>query len=225
MHPVFKRLTILLAAALALSALTASAALAQPEYLIKYSGILHAKVTETLPVLLTGHYEVVDNEERGFRPYGASCTIENKEAKIKAAGAGEIITIISVKAGSCEGTHECPLVLHEWEAEDMPVTTELFTEGTETRNKTFYKSGGTPGLRFTCGTTAHECHFPTSMHIKNGKAEVEGKSQDVVENEFDTKGGSITCTGGTGEWKGTLKIALTKADREKYTTPEGIEAT
>jgi hypothetical protein len=223
MHPVFKRLTILLAAAFALSALTASAALAQPEYLIKYSGILHAKVTETLPVLLTGHYEVVDNEEGGLRPYGASCTIENKEAKIKPAGAGEIITFTSLSG--CEGTHECPRLLHEWEATNMPLTTELFTEGTETRNKTFNKSGKKPGFYFACGTKVHECSFPTSMHIKNGKAEVEGKSQDVVENEFDTKGGSITCTGGTGEWKGILKIALTKADREKYTTPEGIEAT
>ncbi len=223
MQPLLKRLTILCAAALVFGALTASAALAQPEYLIRHEGLLKSKVTETLPVLLTGSYEVTDAEEGGRLIYGASCTVKNLEANIKAAGAGEIITFMALSG--CEGTHECPYLLHEWEAKNLPLATELFTEGTETRNKTFSSAGKNTSFYFACGTKSHECYFPKSVHVKNGKAEVEGKSQDVVEDEFDTKGGSITCTGGKGEWKGALKVELTKADREKYTNTEGVEAT
>lgn len=223
MQPLLKRLTILCAAALVFGALTAAAALAQPEYLIRHEGLLKSKVTETLPVLLTGSYEVTDAEEGGRLTYGASCTVKNLEANIKAAGAGEIITFMA--PSGCEGTQECPHLLREWEAKNLPLATELFTEGTETRNKTFNSGGKNTSFYFVCGTKSHECYFPKSVHVKNGKAEVEGKSQDVVEDEFDTKGGSITCTGGKGEWKGVLKVELTKADREKYTNTEGVEAT
>jgi hypothetical protein len=208
-----------LLAVLALSAIAvSSASAASPEWYVKKKGT-YEKLKETVQVATTeNQFEL--NDRIGF--LGISCKEASATGEIKANGAGTILKFEANTSGSfCPPSkfrgNKCETNLQHFAAVYLPWKTELYTEGTEIRQRIANGGSGEPAAEFECSGFADTCNVAASTHMTNNA------SAGIVEAVFDTKSGKARCVDNPkeagGEWNGTLKIKPTAEEKTK-----GIEA-
>jgi hypothetical protein len=214
-------------AALASSALIATAAFASPEWYVKKSGTF-TKASTAIKVEFEGTNVGLLETERAGNHIGFTCGGNWGSGTVESGGLGKIehfqAEVRSCK-GITEGKESGPYLCAKepsltMEALDLSWKTELVKEGSEIRAKIADGSSEkTPGFTFTCknflGTkSTARCNANTSTHMTNNT------SAGLVEAEFEAKSAKTECAEkGTGEWKGVLKIKPTKAEKEA-----GVEA-
>jgi hypothetical protein len=207
------RATLLaLAAILALGAVSASSALASPEWYVKESGV-YKKVTTPLKVTIGYNYEL--NDAKAVAGFGliVACKFEG-EGEISSGGTGVISNFstglnckgVVGKSGvtTCERFEKSASVSIPWKI-------ELYKEGSEIRQRIVSGGGGTPSWAFGCssavfGSISDTCGVNTNTHMTDNATE------GLVEAGFDTKSAKTECTEGgkeAAEWKGALKIKAT----------------
>lgn len=201
-----------LLAVLAVGPVAASSAFASPEWYAKKSGTF-AKVTTAVNVSFESKFELLDSSTLGFSCEGVPITGE-----IKSGGKG-VIKTFEDNSEQCKGIkrigQECK-TLGGFSAVNLPWTTELYTEGTEIRQRYVGVGGKEAEIVFECAGNTDDCAFAGSTHM------VSNISGGLVEALFDTKTGLSRCSWGggkTGEWKGVMKIKPTSTEKTK-----GVEA-
>lgn len=210
--------TILLAllAALALGALTASVALASPEWYVKKAGSFK-KVTTGMKVKMENQFELIDTKhEIAGERLAVACTSEDK-GEISASGKGTISEfVVSEPLHKCKGIDGEPPLCERLTTDvgvGLPWNTELYSEGSEIRRRI---TSSLAAWAFTCenvvfGKLGDECGANTSTHMTNNA------TGGFVEATFDAKSKKTKCEKGgaeSGEWKGVLKIKATEAGVE-----------
>jgi hypothetical protein len=219
------RMTFLaLLAVFALSAVAAASASASPEWYVKKGGVFK-KAGTAVKVNFTGTYELYYHPKLGS--YRFSCTVgpssELISGTIEAASLGSITKFSpAFPETECKGVKEklnvCESGVEAEKSANLPWATELYSEGTEKRIR--IKSGGSlpPVTEWKCRGTIFECDLNTTARVNNKTL------PDVVEATFDAKSNKVVCNNGAkaeGEWKGTLTIAPSEA--EKKAGVEGIK--
>ncbi len=213
MRSMSRMVLVALVAAFALSAVAASSAFASPEWYAKKGGVW-AKVTTSLKVKATITFEATDTGYKGL--FGKSRTVRCEgapEGEIKSGGIGDIY---AMNAKGCEAVSVCENVEH-WSFENIPWGTELYSSGSEVRDRIVDGSSGKrPAWNMECkiallGSEVDECGLNTSTHITNN-------ASGYVEAAFDSKSNKTVCSQfskeETGEWKGVFKIKPTESGVE-----------
>ena len=208
MRSMCRTVLVVLVAVFALSAVTASAALAAPEWYSKTGGVfkkvtsLEVKSTTKITVNDTGWFE------------GEKMTCEGTmEGTIEAGGLGKInhYTVSHCTSkGHCE-TEGSILV----EPVNLPWKTELYSVGGQYRDRIVSGGSGTPEWEFTCEVSharqSDVCGFNTSAKIfNNGQL-------GSVEESFDAGSNRTRCSKGgaeAGKLEGTISLPH----------PTGVEA-
>lgn len=214
-----------LVAALALSALTASAAFASPHWYVKKGGSFKEASTAVKVQFEASKLTFIDNTGELYN--GWSCTGSFGEGTVESGGLGKIerfapeLPESHCKGGELKkGINECTK-LAKVEDVNLPWSTTLYAEGSEIRATLgAHAGGGAPGFKYECktslGKTTVECiaNPSTSAHMINNSI------PGLVEAKFDTKSKKISCgSGEKGELSGVLKIEPTEAE-----TKAGVEA-
>jgi hypothetical protein len=217
-----------LLAVFALSALTAASALASPEWYVKKGGTF-SKVSTAVKVTWEGSFGLVDTgyaKEHPPSQLGFSCKKGAEgSGEITAAGKGSMSAFkVSNPESNCEKVKESVCGSYSnINGFELPWQTELYTEGTEIRQQ-LLKQEFEPKVRFRCkvgGVTLEDgCSYMTTTHMRNSTL-----PEYIVEAEFDAKSAKTGCEKSSekasGEYKGTLKIKPTAAEKEKGV--EGIK--
>jgi hypothetical protein len=227
MQPVLKKLTIALAAMLALTVVAAStASAASPEWYVKKNKVFE-KVSKEVTVQWSGSFELL--LEKGYLglPLSFSCTNGETKGFVGPGGTGS--TEYSFfkppsPAVDCKNTSEINKEKYgcerfgTWMGYGTPLS-ELYSEGTEKRIRFFSKEEGEPGVKFSCqiiNEVSINCGVVTSAHTVNNT------TLGLVEVVFDAKSAKVPCAENgkeTGEWKATMKVAPSARAKE-----EGVEA-
>jgi hypothetical protein len=211
-----------LTAILALSAVAVSSASAAPEWYVKKGGT-YSKATTAVGVNVEAVKAglVLGSQKEGYR-----CTTSNwGEGKVESAGAGKFSRFgeFPEPSGHCEavkggsGVFQCTRV-EKTQGVNLPWKTELYTEGSEIRDKIISGGAGTPGIEVECwnavfGKFTFACEGATSLHLRNNSLPT-----PLVEGEFDSKSAKLKCKGGggePGEWIGVVKIKPTAEEKTK----------
>lgn len=194
----------MLAAALALGAVGASSALAAPEWYVKTSGSF-GKVASAHSIAAT-HVNLTV-EDSGGAPLTVKCAEGKVEGTIEAGGVGKITTYTM---NACKPTlGNCPSMSAT--AVHLPWKTELYSEGTEVRERLVSGGSGTPGWNIVCGGIAYAtCNFNTSANMVN--------TVGGAEAIFNKESNKTSCSNGGAE-SGRLEGSLTFGSSEK-----GVEA-
>lgn len=202
--------------ALALTGIAVASAFASPEWHVKEKGVW-AKVTKSTPVAIEGSFSLYDEKLKpASHATAISCRLVG-EATVKPAGKGAITSFI---AKSCEpvkpksGTNLCETVKRA-ESIGLGWALELYTEGSEIRQKLKSEGSGSAEFSYECsglfGTVSEKCALPANSHMHDSTL------LNLVELEFDSKAAKSKCKEGgaeSGEWKGVLKIKATEAGIE-----------
>jgi hypothetical protein len=200
MQSVTRRLIVALVAVFALGAVASSAALASPEWYVKKGGT-YSKVKEA--VKFKGNFrleEIVTPKGYGLpynEPFGLKCT-STSEGELKSGG---ITDITIIRGPTCQALDTCERVVENVYFYNIPWQLELYTEGTEIRDKFVSGPNGLAGFGFVCktrwlGEKKVETYLSTSTHMTN-------LSSGLVEAAFDAKSATTKWSGGgTIEWKG-----------------------
>ena len=195
------RIVLVALAVFALSAVTASAALAAPEWFVKTGGKA-SKLTSSLGVKATTNLTVEDSAWNSGTKISCKGTMEGT---LEPSGIGKISAYV---ATGCENVKNCPGP-YTVESLNLPWKTELYTGG-ETGAKIRLVSGGsgTPGWRFTCetiiGKTEDQCNFNTSARLSNaafGNVEAEFNASETARTSCSLGGAEA------GVLRGTIAIA------------------
>jgi hypothetical protein len=192
---------VALVAVFAISAVVASSALASPEWYAKKAGKFE-KVTAALKVKGAISFELVN---KTFPlPREVSC-VGTANGEIKAGGAAAISSISLTSCKAPSGSY-CKEIIGASKFYNLPWATELYTEGSEVRDRIVSQSKE-PAWSYLCETvfaerTEEECAADTSTHVTNNV------SGGLVEAVFDKNSAKTHCSSGgnAGEWKGTIKI-------------------
>jgi hypothetical protein len=224
-QPLLKKLAITFAAGLALTAIMASAASAAPEWYVKKAGAW-SKVSTAVNVEggeKGSSFEVIDTKYAVGQKFGVSCRSDNT-GQVKAGGIGSISSLPGVECKpSAFEKNQCATRVEGFEAANLPGKTELYLEGGLIRQRIVAEGMFNPAVLMRCqkgtfGTGTDECNLNTSTQLTNN---VTG---GFVEATFDSKSSKTTCKEGlpkaeAGEWKGSLNIKPTKAEKTA-----GVEA-
>jgi hypothetical protein len=179
-----------LVAALTLSAVSASAALAAPEWYAETGGSF-GKVTS--PVTIHGTTANLTVTDPGA--YVAVACEGTVASTIEASGKGKITSYSMANCHATEG--ECPDMTAF--AENLPWKTELYETAGSVRERIVSGGSGTPAWTFDCdGKHIYTCDLNTSAKMVNTL----GGAQAV----FNTLSNKTTCTDSPegGEWKGSI---------------------
>ena len=192
----------MLTATLTLGAATASSASAAPEWYAKARGV-YSKVTS--PVNVKGSFSTTVRDSNFYHvPVKLKCGGIMK-GTIEAGGVGKVETY---EATTCEVTEGSCHVLRA-AGVNLPWKTELYSEGTHTRERIVSDGGGTPGWAFYCEYLATDtCNFNSSAGIANN-------DPGSVEAEFAP---AITSCSVGGPEAGRLEGELTVEPAQ-----EGVE--
>lgn len=210
MRSMLRIMFLALVTVFALAAIAASSALAAPEWYAKKSGVW-AKVTTPVKIKIEGTVEVNDRE--GYpslkRPLAISChfTEALNEGEVKPAGAGKIeLHLGSAECKPATVENNTCQAIEGKASTNLPWATELYSEGSELRQRLVNGGAGTPIWTFKCKTFFNpiedNCSFNTSMHTTN-------LVSGLVEAALDTKSNQTYCSSSNktdGEWKGSLKF-------------------
>jgi hypothetical protein len=229
MKSTLRTVLLTLLAALALSAVATSAALASPEWFVKKSGIFTKASTAVKVHLEASKFTFIDNTGELYN--GWSCSGYFGEGTIESGGLGKIgkfepeLPEKHCKGGELKkGVNECE-ELKKLIPFDLPWSTALYTEGSEIRATLGSSGAGAPGFEYTCrrptGTFVVICQLSTttSTHMINNA------SAGLVEAEFNTKSKKALCESSghkqkeIGEFSGIIEIEPTEAEKKA-----GVEA-
>ena len=219
MRSMFRRALVALVAVFALSAIAASAASASPEWYVKKAGTW-SKVGATAVQIEANesNFEIINTKYEGFPSFFAvSCKSgsaqHSLQGELKASGKSMIDSFGGGECKPSEGSNACRS-FRKIEAVAIPWEAELFTEGSELRQRVL-AGGQSRGVDLTCeGLKTEFCSATTSTHTTN----VTSPGLEVWA-EWNAKSAKVQCTNSlienAGEWKGVLKIKPTKAEKEK----------
>ena len=154
-------------------------------------------VTSAIEVSTTGSFNLKDT---GSFPIDVKCNVTTK-GTIETLGVGKVTGYTLSK---CEDVENCP-EFETYLAEHLPWKTELYTEGTKTRERLVSGGTGTPQLTIACkrGAMLETCGLNTSQKVENVF------SEGLVNVTFDTLSARTNCSQGgekTGKWEGSSKI-------------------
>jgi hypothetical protein len=199
MRSIYRTVTAVLAVAFVLSAVTASAALASPEWLAKTGGTFN-KLTSALNDEAAGSITINDSGWLGGLK--VTCAIKISKGTIEAGGIGKIneYTLTGCEpaaGGACESVARIRPI-------HMPWKTELYREGTQIRVRIVSGGSGTPEWAIDCNTSLGErtdvCGLNTSAKIQNEPPNVVAK--------FDGESNKTVCGEKlTGQVEGELSFA------------------
>ncbi len=198
---------VAMVAVLALGGVSATSALASPEWYVKKGGVFE-KLTKSHNMVGEQSFELsVPKALFGTVTVAVACK-GTLRGDIAAHGVGEITTTATT-IEDCRTVSGCTMI-ESIEGRHFPWKTELYREGSEIRQKVVSGGSGTPEWSITCknqaGTSFElSCGTNTSTDMSNNVfGGLEG-----VEAKFDTKSNKTNCTLGSkesGEWKGVMKI-------------------
>jgi hypothetical protein len=192
-----KAVFIALVAVFAVSAVASSSALAAPEWYAKKAGV-YAKITTAVAVKREGTIKLTD--KKGSLGGALTISCKNTEEGTVGAGVGGTVSKMNWTSSNCACVKGCEAVeTLEWR--NLPISTELFKEGAEIRNRNLGEPSLTVNFKEITKNT-DICKFNTSAHMKN-------TSGGEVEEEFEAKSAKTKCSLGgaeSGEWTGVEMI-------------------
>jgi hypothetical protein len=219
-----KKITAACVLAVALTALTASAAFAFPNWYVK-KGTSWLPVESAVHVTVEGKFGFLDSHGVEL---GLSCPISGK-ATLKANGAAEITEFHVANVSNCTplGKNFPCTQIERFEAANIPWATELYwaVPGSEIRERLTGAEPHTPEFNFLCKTSLGErsdtCQLNTSARLTNVE------STGEVWAEFDSKSAKTKCSQGGTEPTGTpsevLKLKPTAEEKAKGISGIGVE--
>jgi hypothetical protein len=221
------RLVFGLAAALALSMVVASSALAAPEWYEKKGGTWKKVTTAVQVNFYAEAVKLIESAPSGYWGFKCLGTEPQGEGTVESGALGNITGFLSQSAGGCKGIKEgegtkkpelCT-TLGSRQTTAGPWTAPLTKEASgEIRAALSPHSGGEePGLTFECkngvfGTHIANCNAKTSAKITN---QIPGEKFGPIFT-FDSKSKKTTCNGEaeTGEWSGAVYVRQTAKETE-----------